>query len=241
MSNRLSWTKPHPDYEDGLAYGVFYPADGPAEAWNGLVSVSEDNDSENSATYIDGVKVVNRRTAKGFAGTISAYTYSESFEQEAFTTRRPKPFGLSYRVYNAIAYKIHLVYNVLVAPSPVTRQFEEVGLFEWPFTTQPVLLPEGMMGAHLIIDPAVAYPWTIEALEDVLYGSDAGSGRLPSPIEVFDLFEVNSILQVAEYDDGTFTVTGPDDAIIMLDADTFEISWPSAQLAPDGRFTIYSL
>jgi hypothetical protein len=98
-----------------------------------------------------------------------------------------------------------------------------------------------MVGAHLIVDPAVAYSWTITALEDVLYGSDSGPGRLPTPIEVFNLFEVNSILQVAEYSDGTFTVTGPDEAILMLDADTFEISWPSAELAPDGRFTIYSL
>lgn len=241
MTNRLSWSKLPKDYRAGLAYGVFYPADGPAEAWDGLVAITEDNDSENSATYIDGQKVVNRRTAKSFSGSISAFTYSESFEQEVFTTRRPRAFGLSYRVYNALAYKIHLVYNVLVAPSPVTRKLNEVNPFEWAFTTTPAPLPEGMVGAHLIIDPAVAYPWTLEALENVLYGTDTDPGRLPSPMEVYNIFEVNSILQVAEYSDGTYTVTGPDDAILMLDADTFEISWPSAELAPDGRFTIYSL
>ncbi len=241
MSNRISWSKIHPQYEAGLAYGVFYPAFGPAESWDGLVAVTENNENESSVTYIDGQKVVNRTTAKNFSGSISAFTYSDSFELEAFTARRPRPFGLSYRVYNDLAYKIHLVYNVLVAPSPVTRALNEVNPFEWPFDTRPEPLPDGMVGAHLIIDPAVAYPWTLQALEDVLYGSDTDSGRLPSPMEVFDIFEVNSILRVVEYSDGTYTVTGPDDAILMLDTDTFEISWPSAELAPDGRFTIYSL
>lgn len=241
MTNRVSWARLKPDYEAGVSYGVFYPAEGPAVAWDGLVAVTEDSDSENSATYIDGQRVVNRMTAKSFSGSISAFMYPDLFEEEAFTARRPRPFGLSYRVETQIGYKIHLVYNVLVAPSPVTRQLNVTEPFTWPFSTTPALLPDGMVGAHLIVDPGVAYPWTIEALENTLYGSDAGPGRLPSPTEVFNIFEVNSILQVAEYSDGTFTVTGPDEAILMLDADTFEISWPSAKLALDGRFTIYSL
>lgn len=242
MTNRLSWSVAKPYYESGVDRGVFYPRVGPGEAWQGLTAVNEDDDSENSAVYIDGQKIVNRRTAKSFSGSIEAYTYSDSFEEEVFTARRPKPFGLSYRIQTGRSYKLHLVYNVLVAPSPVTREHEdEVNPFQWGFSTTPVLVTEGQMGAHLVVDVENAYPWTVEALENTLYGTDVSQPSLPSPLEVFALFEANSLLIVTDNGDGTYSVTGPDDAILMLDADTFEISWPSAQLASEGRFTIYSL
>jgi hypothetical protein len=65
--------------------------------------------------------------------------------------------------------------------------------------------------------------------------------RLPDPQEIFDIFEANSILRVVDNGDGTFTVTGPDDAITMLDDTTFEIDWPSVVVIDSNTYEISSL
>lgn len=144
---------------------------------------------------------------------------------------------MSYRV----ASKIHILYNVLVSPSPSARVQNETEIFSWPFTTKPIEMPEGHLSAQFVIDCDLAYSWTVEALEAVLYGSDAEASRLPTPQEVFDIFEENSILQVIDHGDGSFTVTGPDEAIQMLDATSFQITWPSAEYVDAETYTIHSL
>jgi hypothetical protein len=81
----------------------------------------------------------------------------------------------------------------------------------------------------------------MEALEDVLYGTDDESPRLPSPEEVFEIFEENAILRIIDNGDGTWTAIGPDSAIEMLDSETFEITWPSAVYIDADTYTISSL
>lgn len=60
-----------------------------------------------------------------------------------------------------------------------------------------------MIVSHFIIDTEVAYPETIAAFEKVLYGGDEAEARLPSPLEVFDIFEANSHFRVIDNGDGT--------------------------------------
>lgn len=57
--------------------------------------------------------------------------------------------------------------------------------------------------SHFIIDTEVAYPETIVAFEKVLYGDDETEARLPSPLEVFDIFEANARFRVIDNGDGT--------------------------------------
>lgn len=230
------------DYESGVDRGVFYPQLGSGEAWNGLVSVTESpSESDESSIYQDGEKIVQRRRAGEFSGTIESISYPPSFYTDVLMQRRSKPFGMSYRVQTKTGYKIHLVYNVLLGPSPYLFQSRGIDFHKWSFTTKPTTIPEAKFSAHLIINSNEAYSWTLEALENVLYGSEADPAILPSPQEVFDIFEVNSILQIIDNGDGTWTAIGPDDVIQMLDSTTFEITWPSAVYIDAVSYTIHSL
>lgn len=233
--SRLTWDDR--DYEAGLERGVFYAPNGLGEAWNGLTSVEESSDEDEQTIYIDGVKSRRSRRLGEFSGTIEAFTYPPSFFEDVLTQRRQRGFGLSYRVKD----KIHLVYNILVSPSSFNAQQDSVDPFSWNFTTMAVLVPGGRKSAHLVVDTAQAYSWTVAALEDVLYGSESSTPRLPLPKEVLDIFDVNSILKVTDNGDGSFTVEGPDDVIQMLDPTTFQITWPSAVYIDEDSYTLSSL
>lgn len=225
-------------YDSGIDRGVLYSPGKPGEAWNGLVSLLEaEQESGTRPLYLDGFRVVSRQKAGGFSGTIGAFTYPDSFYEDVLSQKRSRPFGMCYRAAN----KIHILYNVLVSPAPMAREQNNTETFNWPFTTKPIEMSDGLRSAQLVIDRDLAYSWTIEALEEVLYGSEAEAPRLPTPQEVMAIFEENSILQVVDHGDGSFTVTGPDEAIQMLDATSFEITWPSAVYVDAETYTIHSL
>lgn len=225
-----------------MDHGVFYSSIGPAEAWNGLTSIVEiPTDSDEKSRYIDGIKRGQRRPPGFFEGTIEAYSYPPSFYDHILTQRRHKSFSLSYRVDNAEGSKIHLIYNVLVSTPAYLHQQRDTDTISWKFTSLPVEMPNAARSSHLIIDTADAYSWTVDALEDILYGTDASPPRLPTPAEVFEIFEENSILRIIDHGDGTWTAIGPDSAIIMLDPTTFEITWPSAVYIDAVSYTISSL
>lgn len=229
---RLTWDKIR-DYELGLDRGVLYPTNGPGEPWNGLTSVTESLiDVDTQIGYLDGVKTNRRSRVGDFSGTIEAFTYPEPF---------PKTFGLSYRVNSAMGYKIHLVYNVLVTPSSFNYQQSDTDSFSWDFTTKPIPIPDARLSAHLVVDGSQAYSWAVSALEEILYGNSIQEARLPLPAEVIDLFEVNSIVRVIDNGDGTFTVSGPDSIVKMVDETSFQINWPSAVYIDEATYTITSL
>jgi len=137
--------------------------------------------------------------------------------------------------------QIHIIYNCVARPSPLMHLHGEPGLYQWLLSTTPIPLPEGGAASHLIVDTSIAYSSAVSDLEDILYGTEISEARLPTPSEVFEVFEINSILRVVDNGDGTFTVTGPDDAIVMLDSTTFQITWPSAVFINSTTYTIHSL
>jgi hypothetical protein len=231
-----------PDYELGVDPGVLYISGKPGEPWNGLTSITEDPaDLNKQSRYIDGVKTLSRQGVESFSGTIEAYTYPDSFYEDILTQKIAQNFGLTYRVMSGEHYKIHLVYNMSISPGETSRKQFESDTFKWRFETLPIVIPGAQISAHLIIDSTKAYPWTIQDFEDVLYGSDSLTSRLPSPQEVLDIFEVNSILRVTDNGDGTATITGPDVAIQMIDATTYTINWPSVIQVGPVSYKISSL
>ena len=239
---RLNWDIRPREYEAGLDRGVFYAKNAPGEVWNGLMAVNEDTtDLEVQSRHIDGVKVHHRRSPGHFAGQIEAVTYPESLQNDIFGLSLNRSFGLSYRVSKATGYNLHLVYNVLLQPSRYMYEQNKPGTFNWGFTTTPVAIPDAKGSSHLIIDSAIAYSWTIADLEDILYGTDTEEARLPLPEEIFEIFEENAILRIIDNGDGTWTAIGPDSVVYMLDADTFEISWPSAVYIDADTYTVHSL
>jgi hypothetical protein len=240
---RLNWeSNDNRIYEYGVDRGVFYPPNGAGEAWNGLVSVQEaPTESDRTPRYLDGVKVDNRSRAGEFAGTIEAFTYPESFYETVLVPRRQKTFGLSYSVMTSRSYKIHLVYNILLSPDTPTYDQSDASAFSWDFTTRARPINGASASSHLVIDVSKAYAWTVSAFEDVLYGSEGRPPQMPTPEEVLEIFEVNSLFRVIDNGDGSFTATGPDEAIQMLDSTTFQITWDTAVMIDQTSYTLSSL
>jgi len=238
---RLTWNQPRL-YETGLDRGVFYPRVGPGETWDGLVSIQDDTSgAELSFRYIDGAKTYSRRHPEEFAGTIQAYTYPDSLYEPLSDDWRKDPFGLSYRTMKGESSTLHLVYNVIISPAGISHQQSETDLFVWNFSTTTDTIPGARPSAHLVIETADAYSWTIEALEDLLYGSDVNTPQLPNPDQVLELFDENSILKVTDNGDGSYTIEGPDEAVQDLGSGTYRISWPSVVFVSGYTYRISSL
>lgn len=207
--SKLTWGAPGSrEYELGVDRGVFYPRglDSPV-AWNGLVKVQEAPDVDsNTEVYLEGIKVLNIPGAEEFAGTIEAFSYPQKLVQYdgfadigtvLYVGQQPrKVFDFSYRtkVGNDVfgsdyGYKIHLVYNVLLQPA--TRDYgtlssgTEVLTYNWAFSTTPLIIPGFRPSAHLVMT-SHNEEFLVD-LEDILYGTDETSPRIPSPTEVIDL------------------------------------------------------
>lgn len=208
---RLSWSATGERfYETGVDRGVLYVGTNPGVAWTGLTSVSESpSGGEPKAYYIDGIKYLNLSSAEEFEATVNAFNSPPEFgpcdgtvsiQNGLFVTQQPrKPFGLSYRtkVGNDIdgsdhAYKIHLVYNALAAPSERSNNTlgdsTEPNDLSWSITTRPPVVTGFKPTAHFLIDSRLTPQDILIEIEDILYGSDANSSRLPSAQELTDMF-----------------------------------------------------
>lgn len=249
-------------YETGIDRGVLYPNGADGVAWNGLTSVAVHPSGGSARSYyMDGVKYLNIPSSEEYVATIKAYTYPDEFAQCDGTTRvhsglfitqqARKSFGFSYRTKVGTdldgdsGYKIHIVYNALAEPSDKT--YNSIGDsiepidFSWEITTLPPEMTGYKRSAHLEIDTRSSNPSALLDVENILYGTEENEARLPTLTELIEVFDVYAILSVTDHGDGTFTVSGPDEAIVMLDASTFEITWPSATPIDADTFSISSL
>lgn len=184
-------------------------------AWNGLTSVSESPEGADANDfYADDIKYLSIRGTEDFNGSINAYTYPEEFAQcngEASIAtgvvvgqQFRKAFGLCYTTTmgndvagNDYGYKIHLVYGATVSPSE--REYQTINdspepiEFSWDFETVPVNVPGFRPSANIIIDSTKVDATKLEALKDILYGTNGTGGaegtvaRLPLPAEIITL------------------------------------------------------
>jgi hypothetical protein len=255
--SRIVWGDPgNRTYETGVDRGVFYPQGSTGVPWNGLVAVSETpSGADIRKSHYDGEPFNQQRTSESFAAKISAVTYPREFsEYDGLSTvghaqQARKMFGLSYRTLvvdgSGNSYSlIHLVYNALASPSQTNFKSLaggiEVNAFEWDLNTIPEFLPDGSFSAHVVVNPKIAYPWATDALENILYGTDTFEPRMPSILEVVNLFENASLLRITDNGDGTWTADGPDEAFNIV-GDYFEITWPSAVWIDTTEYKISSL
>jgi hypothetical protein len=245
---RVSWEDTDKFYAEGIEKGVLYPQFSPGVAWSGLISVTENADSTPSSLYIDGRKVKDHIVPTVFSGTIVAYTYPDAFEAcigvvSGMTSQPKRNFGLAYRDNRSI----HLIYNAQAAPS--SDQYQSLGgdvspvNFSWNITTTPVEVPHARATARLVISLDYSDPGAISDLEDIIYGNDVSDPVLPDPVTVINIFESRATLRITDNGDGTWTATGPDSVITMVDSETFQIDWPSAiYMAADAtEYRIFSL
>lgn len=248
-------------FETGVDRGVLYVAGHPGIVWNGLTSVTESpSGGETTSYYIDGVKYLNVASAEDFEAILEAFTYPDEFEQcegtsEPFhglllTHQGRVSFGLSYRslVGNDVlgtefGYKLHLVYNALAEPTQRQQQTMNDSPnpenFSWRLTTLPPEVTGYRNTAHFIVDTRRVDPLALAALEDILYGSEAITPRLPLPTEIFSIFTANSSFVVVDHGDGSWTATGTDEEIVVTGTE-FVIDTPSAVFIDAESYTLSS-
>lgn len=215
-------------FETGVDRGVLFPKTGDGVPWNGLISVSESpTGGEPRPYYLDGFKYLNLATAEEFAATIDAFSAPMEFDKcdgtasihnGLFITQQPREsFGFSYRtrIGNDVdgpdyGYKIHLVYNALASPS--SRSNSTMGdstnpiVFSWGITTAPPPIVGFKPSAHFVIDSRKTPKSVLSLIESVLYGSTSSNSRLPSVVELMDLFEQFMMLKANLVDDGVYAI-----------------------------------
>lgn len=229
---RIVWDVGQRPYSEGISQGMLYPRDTPGVAWNGLISVTEASDQSQEAKYFDGVRYLTRSPMIPFAGSISAYTYPDELElyigtKDFFTGQPNRLFDLAYSTNN----ELHLVYGVLLAPSP--RPFSTISdkidpvPFQWNFTTLPQKIPGGKPTAHIVILPEDVPEEVMAGFEAMIYGDDEDDPRMPSVAEIVAMYEFAATMLVTDNEDGTFTVSGPDAYVSPTTSGHFTINSPS--------------
>lgn len=195
-------------YESGIEHGVLYRDNQPGVVWNGLVSINEKFSGEGATRYyFDGVQYLLMPNPTEFSLGIKAFQYPQEFNecdgssvvsQGVFVNQQPnKSFGLSYITIlgNDIdnlnhGYKIHLIYNALVQPSDKTyatvQTDADIMTFSWDVITTPILVSGYKPTAHLIFDSNKADAYTLNLLENILYGN-VNAPRLPLPDEILSM------------------------------------------------------
>jgi len=228
-------------YQVGVDRVVFYNSTGIGEAWNGVVSISEDSDDKSqSAIHLDGLKLVNRMRYGSFSGTIESFTTPYEL-----TSYPPKTFGLCYRVLTESTHILHLVYNakpVMAAASHTSMSdTPELLLYSWDFTTQPISTGPNRRTSHLILDFTDTEPDLVSEIEDALYGTYDEQARLPGIDEILAIYESHAVLKITDNGDGTWTAEGPDEVVIVHGDGSFTINWASVEYLSDVKFRVSSL
>lgn len=246
-------------YETGVSKAIFFDANGVAVPWNGLTSVTENNSSmSETVSFVDGYRYLNKVTLDSYSGTINAFTYPDEFasyvgySEYGETHQKPKLFNLSYqtRIGNDISgidhgYKIHIIYNAIAIET--TNEYVSYGSsitpteFSWNINTVPVNIQDLRPSSHIIIDSTKTNSETMAIIEDILYGNDVENSRLPDINELITIFNENSYFRIIDHGDGSFTATGLDEYVSVIDNDTFELSASSVYLLSSDTFRASSL
>lgn len=237
------------EFQTGVDRGVFYPQGGIGVPWNGITSVEETSNSELKSFYLDGVKYLDNMLPGDFSGKLKAYTYPDEFEQVIgmvspsdgllFHDQPYKSFNLSYRtrVGNDLdgidhGYTIHLLYNLVADPDTITlptltdttmSAFE----FAWALSGTPPTNPSAKgfrPTVHISIDSETTGDSILEAIEDILWGTDTTAPHFPSISEILNIFQSLGALIIVDNGDGTWqAIDNGDNYITMNSATQFTI------------------
>lgn len=231
-------------YQSGISHGVLYLNDGTVVVWNGLTELEEDSDSDLTSYYLDGVKYLENLSPADFSGKLKAWTYPDEFDLVngianvspglQYYEQPPKSFNLSYqtRISNDVdvdlGYKIHLLYNLLAKPDgfsfeTLSEKADAPTEFGWSLTgTPPPLhtMPGFRPTVHVVVDSVKTDPMTLQAIEDIIYGTATTDPRFPTIDELRALFEIYGILVIIDNGDGTWTAIDQADDYISMDSAT---------------------
>lgn len=238
-------------FESGVDRGVLYPPGGDPVAWSGLTSVVEEMKADIEGIYFDGMRIGNAITYGEYNAELSCITYPLEFETLQGTTEirqgvllgdQPlQTFGLCYRTLvgndtegDEAAYKLHIVYNLVAAPSQktYTSQSDDPALVEYSYTL--VAIPEEVPGfrptAQIVVKSDEVYPWLLEDLEAMLYGSDEATATLIPMRQMTDWLKNWARVKITVNEaEGTWTATSEYPGYIFsLEDDTFLLNGVNA-------------
>jgi hypothetical protein len=250
-------------YQTGIQCGVLYLQDGRVAVWNGLTGMEETSESELSSYYLDGVKYLENLSPGDFSGQLKAWTYPDEFDSVngiaevapglEYYEQPPKSFNLSYqtRISNDIdselGYKIHLLYNLLAKPDQssfetLSEKAEAPTEFGWSLTGTPPAIsttPGYRPTVHVVVDSIKTDPETLQAIEDIIYGTATTDPRFPTIDELRSLFTIYGILVIIDNGDGTWTaIDQADDYITMNSPTQFTITNADATYLNATTYTV---
>lgn len=239
--SKLEWNRPQDQtFEAGLDRGVIYVEDGPVVAWSGLSSVDDSGESTIREFFLDGIKYLSHVSPRDWKGKLVAYTYPDEFagligiaemgDGLYVDSQLPGRFGLSYRtmistpaVDDTPHYKIHLIYKVMASltgftSETLTSDATDPTGFEFELSAVPIQIPGRRPSAHIILDTRKMDVSTRAQLEDIIYGSDTQDPALPTVPQLVDLLNYGDEVVVVYNGDGTWTATGSNANIKILDS-----------------------
>jgi hypothetical protein len=73
-----------------------------------------------------------------------------------------------------------------------------------------------------------------------LYGVEGVDPRLPSGVEVINLFDLLALFRIIDNGDGTWTAIGPDSWFETIDSTTVDITTPSIEFMDEESYQIRS-
>lgn len=262
---RLSWDDAGEKlFETGLDRGVLYLNDGTGVAWNGLTSFNEGDVIGLESYVYDGLKIGNVSVPNGFVGDLSAYTYPDEFlsyigvstNEDISGLQIPnqlgrKSFGLSYRTLigddvegTDLGYKIHILYNLMAVADGVDYETlsDEIDPveFSWSVLSTPEKLDGYKSTGHVIVDSRYLSEIRLSHLEDILYGTDTATPRLPSLETLLESVTDTFLVTITDHGDGSWTAEGPDDLVVMTDDTTFSITSTGASVIDPDTYEITS-
>lgn len=187
-------------------------------AWNGLTAVNENpSGAEPNPQYADNMKYLNLISVEEYAYTIEAFGCPPEFLEcdgtaEAatgvyFGQQPRKAFGFVFEskkgndtLGSDYGKEIHLIYNSLASPTEKQHATEndspEAPTWSWEAnsTAIPVTAINAKTGkpykpvSCITIDSTLVTKAKLDALEDLLYGTENAEPTLPSPDQVITMF-----------------------------------------------------
>lgn len=175
-------------------------------AWNGLTGVDENPDGGDvNDIWADNIKYATFQTPENHKGSITALMFPPEFYPclgmaipddapgLAFSGQAHKAFSFVYRtelgtdINEAAGYVLHFVYNCKVQPSSKSHSTKNENPdpeeMSWDYSATPVNVT-GVTGvkttANFEIKSTLFTKDQMDALEDLIYGKNAGSGTTAS-------------------------------------------------------------
>lgn len=200
-------------YETGVSQAALYPENGSPVAWNGLIAVTASpSGGEPSPIYANNVKIADSFSFQDYDGSIESFTYPNALLQcdgSAFPVpglriamQKRRRFGLAYKTLIGndtrdlkYGYKLHIHYGCIVRPlqkdyKTITEN-PDLLHFKWDFTSIPVRSSGFPPLSYLCIVSSKVSSAAMQALDDILFGTEQTDPTLPFPDEVAAVLQNN--------------------------------------------------